>query len=705
MFTFFLIMLKSYRRVVVVRKEKNLARNSIKKIFLALILVSFIQVPSLAIDDVWGGSGLMEDAYQSETSSQSSTVFDTTNSGPSTVEQNYYEQQQSEPSAYSENKTPDITDLIDTSTATADKENKIIKDIEFYGLNSIPKDELLSKMKMKAGEPYTKSDLQEDLRAIYSTGYFTEKMKAVPNVNSDGTVTIKIVVQENIPVKDFTIDGNTVIPTSEIIGFLDGMKGKPQNISEINQAIAKIQDLYIQKGYILSRVDSVTDDPDGTINISIKEGVIDKIMIEGNEKTKDYIIARNILTEPGMVYNENLIKEDLVRLYATQAFKDVTREIEPSQDVPDAYDITIKIKEQRTASISVGGGLDTVTGLFGSLGISENNFRGRAERISLTGLAGTGVIMNDNSVKDHMNLQAELSYFKPYFFNADTSLNTRLFFRDFGSYQIPMAIERRFGGEMTVAHKLKKNRHATATFSLGLEDINVKEGDFNKIAMLYRAYNVPLSERAKQLEGGLFLSLSPALLFDTRDSATVTRHGTMASLRFDESFGMNGFNKTNGRLTGMIKQYIPIAKKASLALTVKGGGAIHGHIPEVMAYRLGGPYTIRGFKMSGVGTGNAFVMGSAEFATPIPFMDRTRIAFLNNLRFTVWMDAGKVFDGTVSNKIYDRPMYAVSAGVGLKVFVPGMGPVSIDYGIPLTNSGRNGAKHGYFTFGVGDLMY
>ena len=109
--------------------------------------------------------------------------------------------------------------------------------------------------------------------------------------------------------------------------------------------------------------------------------------------------------------------------------------------------------------------------------------------------------------------------------------------------------------------------------------------------------------------------------------------------------------------------------------------------------------------MSGVGTGDAFIMGSAEFATPIPFMDRTRIAFLNNLRFTMWADAGKVFNGTVSNTIYDRPMYAVAVGVGLKVFIPSMGPVSIDYGIPITNSGKNGAKHGYFTFGVGDLMY
>lgn len=655
------------------------------------------QTSSFSADDVWGEMGLMDDAVKSNTD-YANTIFDKYTS--------YTENQNSNTPDYTQGKYPtDLSSQSSSGNTSLDKENKTIKNIEFYGLNSIPPQELLEKMQMKQGSEYTRSKMQSDLKTIYETGYFTEKMKAIPSVNGDGTVSIKIVVEENIPVKDFTIEGNTVIPTEDILATFNGMKGKPQNISLINQAIAQIQDLYSSKGYILARVDSVTDDPDGTINVSIKEGIIDKIMIEGNEKTKDYIVARNILTEPGMIYNENLIKEDLVRLYATQAFKDVTREIEPSEDVPDAYDITIKIQEQRTASISVGGGLDTVTGLFGSMGISENNFRGRCERLSLTGLVGTGVILNDSSVKDHMNIQAELSYFKPYFYNADTSLNTRLFFRDFGSYQVPLAVERRYGGEVTVAHKLKINRHANATFSVGAENISVKEGDFSGISALYNRYNIPISERAKQLEGGLFLSLSPALLYDTRDSATVTRHGTMASLRFDENLGLNGFDKTNGKLTGMIKQYIPVAKKSSLSFTVKGGGAIHGDIPEVMAYRLGGPYTVRGFKMSGVGTGNAFIMGSAEFATPIPFLDRTRIAFLNNLRFTVWADAGKVFDGTISNKLYDRPEYAVSAGIGLKVFIPGMGPLSVDYGIPLTNPGNNGSKNGYFTFGVGDLLY
>lgn len=591
------------------------------------------------------------------------------------------------------------------STTATNSEKKKIKNIEFVGNNVIDKSLILEQMKLQAGDNYSRELVQRDLKAIYEMGYFTENMRAVPVNNSDGTITLKIVLVENAPVTDFTIEGNTVISTDEILSYLLPMKGKPQNISDLNSAIAKIQDCYSSKGYILARIDSVSDDPDGTVNISIKEGTINRILISGNEKTKDYVIERNVLTEPGQVYNENLLKEDVVRLYATQAFKDVTREIEPTDD-PDKYDITIKIEEQRTASISVGGGIDSVTGVFGSVGIADNNFMGRNERISLNGIAGTGVILNDSSIKRRMNLQAELSYFKPYFYNADTSLMSKIFYRDFGSYQVPLAIERRIGAEATVAHRMKFNKHVTGTFSLGLENIDVSEGDGKKISELYSRYNIPISQRARQLDGGLFLSLSPALLYDTRDSATVTRKGTMASLRFDEEFGVLDFDKTHGKLTGMVKQYVPVGKKSSLSFTAKGGGKIHGdNMPEVMAYRLGGPYTIRGFKMSGVGTGDAFIMGSAEFATPIPFLDRTRINFLNNLRFTVWADAGKIFNPSITDKIYDRPLYAVSAGVGLKLYVPGMGPLSIDYGIPLTNPGSNGNNNGYFTFGVGDIMY
>ena len=591
------------------------------------------------------------------------------------------------------------------SVNTDISETRIVKGIEILGNNVIETSQILEQITIQPGQPFSKDEVRSSLKNIYQMGYFTEEMKAVPVNNSDGTVTLKIIVKENTPVTDFTIEGNTVVSTDEILTYLLPMKGKPQNIGELNEAIAKIQDYYMERGYLLSRIESVSDDPDGTINISIKEGTINRIMIAGNEKTKDYVIERNVLTEPGTVYNENVLKEDLVRLYATQAFKDVTREIEPTDD-PDKYDITINVEEQKTATVSVGGGIDSATGFFGSVGVADNNFLGRGERVALNGIAGTGVILNDSSIQRRMSIQAELSYFKPYFFNADTSLMSKIFYRDFGSYQIPLAIERRIGADFTVAHRMKANKNVTSSFTLGAEYINVSEGDKKKITSLYNKYDIPIKERAKQLEGGMFLSLSPALIYDTRDNATVTRKGTIASLRFDEEVGIFDFQKTHGKLSGMVKQYIPIAKKSSLSFTAKGGGKIHGdNMPEVMAYRLGGPYTVRGFKMSGVGTGDAFVMGSAELAVPIPFMDRTRVNFLNNLRFTVWADAGKIFNQPATDRIYDRPGYAISAGVGLKLYIPGMGPLSIDYGIPFTNPGKNGSRAGYFTFGAGDLMY
>jgi PTH1 family peptidyl-tRNA hydrolase len=228
-----------------------------------------------------------------------------------------------------------------------------------------------------------------------------------------------------------------------------------------------------------------------------------------------------------------------------------------------------------------------------------------------------------------MNFQAELSFFEPYFLNADTSLMSRLYFRDLGSYQVPLAIEQRVGLEATAMHNLKCNEHLRSTFSLGLENINLKEGDFNRIRNMYAAHHIPISERARELSDGLFFNITPGLVYDSRDTNMNPRSGVLASLRFEESLGVTDFEKTNGRLTGMARKYIPVLKKSALSFTAKGGMKIHGdEMPEVMAYKLGGPYSIRGFKINGVGTGEAFIMGSAELTTPIPFFDRLKFKSL-----------------------------------------------------------------------------
>ena len=393
-----------------------------------------------------------------------------------------------------------------------------------------------------------------------------------------------------------------------------------------------------------------------------------------------------------------------MRLYGTQAFKDVKRTIERSEENPKRYDVTIHLEEQRTGTISIGGGLDTATGLFGSAGFTENNFRGMGQRISLNVLAGTGVIMADSSTLNRANLQAEISWFEPKLKGSDNSLMVKAFGRDFASYQIPLAIEQRYGIEATISHPFKEYKNLSGSFGIGLENVDVKEGDYNQILGLYNAHRIPISERAKQLQGGVFLTLSPSLIYDTRDNQTNPRKGVFATARFDEAIALDGFENTYGKLTGSIKRYYPVGKKSTVSLAFRAGGKVHGDsMPEVMAYRLGGPYTVRGFRMSGIGTGTGFMMGSAEFLTPIPFIDRfTEAKFLENIRLAAFVDAGQIYGSTVTNEIYNRPLHAITAGIGVRVFVPGVGPLAIDWGYPLTGV-PEGTSKGAFTFGVGEF--
>lgn len=597
--------------------------------------------------------------------------------------------------------SPDTKNL--QAEKTSAESNMTFHSVEVTGNNLVDTSEIMEYIKIQQGDPYSIDIVQQNLKAIYDMGYFSDRMKAVPVKVGDNSIKLQILVQENIPITDFTITGNNSVATGDLLQILEPLMNKPQNINKLNEAIEEIQEYYASQGYILARVVSITDDPDGMVNLVIDEGKIGSIIIEGNKKTKEFVVRRNILTQPGTIYNENLIKQDLMRLYGTQAFKDVKRTIERSEDNPEVYNVTIHLEEQRTGTISIGGGIDTATGLFGTGGFTETNFRGLGQRVSLNLLAGTGIVMTDSSMLSRANLQAELSWFEPKLKGTDNALMVKAFGRDFASYQIPLAVEQRFGIESTISRAFTNYPHLTGSFGLGLENVHVKEGDGSQIAGLYAAHGIPISERAKQLQGGLFLTFTPGLTYDTRNSTTIPREGVFANVRLEESLALDGFENTFGKVTGGIKKYYPVAKKSSVSLAFRAGGKIHGDMPEVMAYRLGGPYTVRGFRMSGIGTGSGFMMGQAEFQTPIPFIDRiTEAKFLDNIRIAAFVDAGQIYGSTVTNDIYNRPLHAITAGVGLRVFVPGVGPLSIDWGYPLTGVPA-GTSKGAFTFGVGEF--
>ncbi len=593
---------------------------------------------------------------------------------------------------------------IDSDSVNQDEDDLVyVKSFEVLGNNLIDASFIKGIVSSKEGHIYDRKAVTKDLNNLYATGYFTQNIRAVPIKLDDGNMRLRIVVEENPPVTGFTIEGNNSVPTADILSILEPLEGKPQNIIELNLAIDRIQELYTSRGYILARVSDMTDDPDGIINLKISEGTIGDIKVIGNNKTKDFIVKRNILSSTGEVYNENVMRTDIMRLMGTQAFRDVQRDIVMNENT-GLYDITIELEEQRTGKISLGVGVDSSSGFFGSVGFGENNFRGLGQKINLNLMAGTGILMNDNSILRRANWQAELSFLEPHFKKENQSLGFRAFYRNFGSYQVPLAIEKRYGGDVTLARVFEKYPRLTGSVSLGVEDVNISEGDYGEISNLFRAHGLSMSQRAKQLEGGFYLRAIPAIVFDTRDNPTNPRHGVVARVSLEEALGVSSDAETYGKLEGVVRKFIPAGKKSSFVVTARGGGMLNGNVPEFAMFSMGGPYSVRGFNISEVGMGEGYMMGSIEYRTPIPFIDRlTTNTFINNIRLAAFVDGGKVFSQSLTDKLYDRPGYAITAGAGIRIFIPGLGPINLDYGYPLTNT-KGSRSNGFFTFGMGDLF-
>jgi len=578
----------------------------------------------------------------------------------------------------------------------------LIKEFNIEGNSLVPDEQILEVVKGKVGTPYKIEDLKTDLQNIYNMGYFTKNIKAVPNKTDSGVI-IKIVVQENIPITGFSIEGNSVLDESEILSVVNKNIGTPQNINVLNNMIEQIEDLYASKGYSLARIKNIQDEPDGNIDIKIDEGYIDDIKISGNIKTKDFVIKRNMMIKNGDIYNELALADDVKRIFGTKAFSDVRRIVSPSENNPEKYCVKIEVDEKRSGSISLGGGLDTGAGLFGSAGFTDYNFRGMGQQLGVDFMSGSGIVFRNDNILRRASYQAEVRFFDPAFLQSKNSLQAKIFGRDYASWQVPLATERRFGTEIEVMRPLEKYKHLSGGVTLGLENVKVKEGDEAQSKNDFATAGIDFSKRANMLTGGTFISLGPKLVYDTRDNMLAPRDGVFASLSAKESLAISG-SDTFGRAEVNIQTFHPVGEKSTFALMGKAGTNFHGDAPYFAQYHLGGLRSIRGFTQGAAGNGLGMMMATAELRTPVPFMDKiTENTFFNDMRLVAFMDAGKIISPNIVDDVYKYPGYGISAGLGLRIYIPGLGPIKLDYGYPLSALGGGKAKVGRFLFDIGEM--
>lgn len=238
-------------------------------------------------------------------------------------------------------------------------EGKIIKAITVKNNKAISTETILSKIKTKAGEAFSQLVVNEDLKRLYATDYFTDvSVDAEPY--EDG-LNLTIVVEEKSVIGDIVFKGNKAFTSQKL---KQSMKSKPDemlNMSLLAQDIAEIKSMYIKKGYPTTDikyeldVDKAVNKTKITIVIDERSRVkVSKVNVAGNEHIKTPKIIKVLGTKPAWLFNPGIFKEDVLEedtekikaLYDNMGYLDV--EITPKLDYdPSGTEmyVTFQIKE------------------------------------------------------------------------------------------------------------------------------------------------------------------------------------------------------------------------------------------------------------------------------------------------------------------------------------------------------------------------
>jgi outer membrane protein insertion porin family len=165
-----------------------------------------------------------------------------------------------------------------------------------------------------------------------------------------------------------------------------------------------------------------------------------------------------------------------------------------------------------------------------------------------------------------------------------------------------------------------------------------------------------------------------------------TTKGTFAKLTGSPSVGLTG--STFAKAGVSVSKFIPAPKGGTLAFNMQGGTSV-GSMPQFAQYRLGGWNGVRGYRaFSDLGTGSSMLMATAEYRFPLPFAPKQGKAgkIAKNVKGVFFMDAGQVIGGGSVNQFFERSTLGASVGFGLRVNMPFVGLIRVDYGLPLISS-------------------
>ena len=316
-----------------------------------------------------------------------------------------------------------------------------IEEINFIGNEQVSANTLSKKLKTRTGKPFDQilfeeEDLSLNLRNYYQDRGFSQ-VKVISyekRFTEDKTgMMLDITVDEGpeFIVGTYTLEvqagAKNLFSEKKIRGMLDPAEGEVFNRGNFDESISKLQQAYLDKGYLLSEVVPTPffNEADGVVDITleINEGdiiIIGKVIITGLEKTNEHVVKRE-LDFLGIKSDELLdvkaLRKARQRLFQMGSFIRAVDFVPSDTAEENRKDLRVNVAETpRTGMLSLGGGYGSEGGIFGTAEVGQNNLLGRAYRIHLKGELGT---------RDHHT--AELSFGTPWVLGTPTRLNARIY--------------------------------------------------------------------------------------------------------------------------------------------------------------------------------------------------------------------------------------------------------------------------------------
>ena len=561
--------------------------------------------------------------------------------------------------------------------AVRSREGKKVTSVDVANVPDSVKSSLMPMLFTRVGDSLALASVESDVSALGSTGVFSRVSPQLTDVPEG--VKLDYVTASNPVITDVQITGNTVFSTPYLIQVLGIAPNSVLNTTMLKERLLAIEKLYMQQGYILFSIPEVSITDQGILRLRLAEGVVEDIVLEGNEKTRDYVILRELRYRKGQPFNKFLASRSMERLYNLGFFEDVNMRLLPGST--DHSVVTeIEVIEQRTGVVTVGAGYSKSDGMMGILELGENNLRGTGDKINFHWEFG-GSSRGRNY---------QISYTRPWINSNGDSLGVSIFDRrsKFEDYDadgdaIATYYKRRKGFNATWARVTSEYRKNYFTLETLREEYDDYGGfTFSPKAQTVAGSNIYAWQNAIFDNFGRTNSFTFSHVYDSRDNYFAATKGRRISATFQYAgHGLGGkFDFFKLSLEGRF--YKGLSNGHTLALRLKGG-YINGTSSYNSLFNLGGSDTLRGYE-------DYQFKGEKMYAVTLEY----RIPIAKKIEGVLFTDIGNAW-GINSEKIpwyQDSTKVRTAYGVGLRIQTP-IGPVRLDYG-----RGEKGKFH--FSFGA-----